>query len=678
MTSEEARATIFTPLGRDAAVVAKILAEAGIPAQVCNDAVSFQNSLNEDVTFAVVTEEAMRGADLHAINKKLSAQPAWADLPFIILTQRGGGPERNPGAKRLSDLLSNVTFLERPFHPTTFISVARTALRSRTRQFEARAHIEQLDESDRRLRTALSAGRLGAWELDLSITELTTSAACKAVFGRTAEQTLTYDELVAAIHADDRPAMREAVQSSIETGCDYAIEYRIVWPDGSIHWAEIRARLVRDRSGTTSRLVGVSADITSRKQQEEDARLANELLEQRVVERTAELTAAHEKVLAEITQRERVEDRLRQAQKMETIGQLTGGVAHDFNNLLMAVLGNLDLLRKHLSDDPKAARLIEGAMQGAKRGAALTQRLLAFARQQDLQVIPTDLVALVEGISNLIERSIGGEIELRKKLPPSARVLIDPNQVELAILNLVVNARDAMPNGGQISIDIDPNATPPASSGLQPGSYACLSITDTGSGMSPEVMARATEPFFSTKEVGKGTGLGLSMIDGLSMQLNGRLILSSEVGIGTRAEIWLPATEQNAVERPDSAVALASGSKKKLTILVVDDDALISMSTVDMLEDLGHEVIEANTGDSALAILSDNPTIDLLITDYSMPKMNGAQLALAARKLRGQLPILLATGYAEIPPGAGIELPRIGKPYHQAQLAAEISKLVNA
>lgn len=678
MTNGETRATIYTPLGRDAAVVAIMLADAGIAAQICNDAVAFQCSLNEDATFAVVTEEAMRGADLHAIDQKLAAQPAWADLPFIVFTQRGGGPERNPGAKRLSDLLSNVTFLERPFHPTTFISVARTALRSRNRQFEARAHIEELDESESRLRTALNAGRLGSWELDLSTTALTTSAACKAVFGRTAGQSLTYDELVAAIHPDDRLAMQNEVKYTIGTGRDYEIEYRIVWPDGSIHWAEIRARLVRDRGKATSRLVGVSADITSRKKQQEDARLANEILEQRVVERTAELTAAHEKVLSEIAQREHVEDRLRQAQKMETVGQLTGGVAHDFNNLLMAVLANLDLLGKHLSGDPKATRLIEGAMQGAKRGAALTQRLLAFARQQDLQVVPTDLVALVEGISNLIERSIGSEIELIKHLPPSARVLIDPNQVELAILNLIVNSRDAMASGGQIIIEIDPGATPPSSSGLSQGSYTCLSITDTGSGMSPEVMARATEPFFSTKEVGKGTGLGLSMIDGLSMQLNGRLVLSSEVGVGTRAEIWLPTTEQDAMERSDGALAPAPDAKTKLTILVVDDDALIAMSTVDMLEDLGHEVIEANTGETALAILSENPSIDLLITDYSMPKMNGAQLARAARELRLQLPILLATGYAEMPPGAGIDLPRIGKPYLQAQLAAEINKLMGA
>lgn len=676
MTNGETRATIYTPLGRDAAVVAKMLADAGIPAHVCEDARAFERSLNENATFAVVTEEAMRSADLNAIDQKLAAQPAWADLPFIVFTQRGGGPERNPGAKRLSDLLSNVTFLERPFHPTTFISVARTALRSRTRQFEARAHIEELDESERRLRTALNAGRLGAWELELSNKKLTTSATCKAVFGRTVEQSLTYEELVASIHPDDRVGMQEAVRATIETGRDYAVEYRTIWPDRSIHWAEIRARLVRGRGKTASRLVGVSADITNRKKQQEDARVANEILEKRVVERTAELTAAHEKVLTEIAQREQIEDRLRQAQKMETVGQLTGGVAHDFNNLLMAVIANLDLLGKHLSGDTKAMRLIEGAMQGAKRGAALTQRLLAFARQQDLRVVPTDLVALVDGISDLIERSIGSEIELVKNLPPSARALIDPNQVELAILNLVVNARDAMPNGGQIIIDIDPAAKPPAGSGLPHGSYTCISITDTGSGMSAEVMARATEPFFSTKELGKGTGLGLSMIDGLSVQLNGRLILSSEVGVGTRAEIWLPATEQVAIGRPESSAAPVFDAKTKLTILVVDDDALIAMSTVDMLEDLGHEVIEANTGDSALAILNENPTIDLLITDYSMPKMNGAQLARAARELRGQLPILLATGYAEMPPGAGIDLPRIGKPYQQAQLAAEINKLV--
>jgi nitrogen-specific signal transduction histidine kinase len=395
------------------------------------------------------------------------------------------------------------------------------------------------------------------------------------------------------------------------------------------------------------------------------------------VARTAELKAAHATVLAEIAQRERAEDQLRQTQKLEMIGQLTGGVAHDFNNLLMAVLGNLDLLRKHVPDDPKTARLINGALQGAQRGAALTQRLLAFARRQDLNVEPRNLADLIRGAADLIERSAGSEIELRLALPADLPLtLIDANQIELAVLNLVVNARDAMPNGGVLTITVD-HLRAPAEGELAAGHHVRLVVSDTGCGMDVETLERATEPFFSTK-LGKGTGLGLSMVHGLALQLKGALRLTSQVGVGTKAELWLPVTTSAAEKAKPMTSEPNVEINGKITVLVVDDDALIAMSTVDMLEDLGHEVIEANSGQRALEILRDGRTIDLLITDYSMPRMNGAQLAAAARDIRADLPVLLATGYAELPPGSGIDLPRIGKPYRQDQLAAEIVKVLNS
>jgi signal transduction histidine kinase len=316
--------------------------------------------------------------------------------------------------------------------------------------------------------------------------------------------------------------MQMAVRRSIETGADYASEYRTVWRDGSIHWAEVRARLVAASHPYRRRMVGVSSDITDRKTAEDRLRKLNETLEERVLERTAELENAHKLVLGEIAQRERAEELLRQAQKMEMIGRLTGGIAHDFNNLLMAVLGNLELLRKHISADPRAARLIDGASQGAQRGASLTQRLLAFARKQDLQVRPTDIIALVKGMTGLLERSIGSRVGLVMDLPPSLPpALIDANQVELALLNLAVNARDAMPDGGTLSIKAELTST--VGEGLNAGAYLRLSVADTGGGMSPEILAKATEPFFSTKEAGKGTGLGLSMVHGLAVQLEGAL-----------------------------------------------------------------------------------------------------------------------------------------------------------
>jgi CheY-like chemotaxis protein/two-component sensor histidine kinase len=383
-------------------------------------------------------------------------------------------------------------------------------------------------------------------------------------------------------------------------------------------------------------------------------------------------------VLEEIAQRQRAEEQLRRSQKLEMIGQLTGGVAHDFNNLLMAVIGNLDLLTRHTPDDPKTKRLLEGALLGAKRGAALTQRLLAFARRQDLTVEPIDLVELVGGMTDLLYRSIGDRMELTLDLPAKLPLtMVDANQIELALLNLVVNARDAMPDGGTVTISAD-TAEITKADDLKAGAFVRLIVRDTGHGMSAQTLKKATEPFFSTKEVGKGTGLGLSMIHGLALQLNGALRLRSQVNKGTTAELWLPVTAQATKARPALPVRSPDPKPKpaKLTILVVDDDALIAASTVDMLEDLGHDVIDANCGADALAILRGSRRFDLMVTDYSMPKMTGTQLAAAAREIKPDLPILLATGYADMPAGSELNLPRLGKPYQQDQLAAEIAKIL--
>ena len=279
-------------------------------------------------------------------------------------------------------------------------------------------------------------------------------------------------------------------------------------------------------------------------------------------------------------------------------------------------------------------------------------------------------------MTDLVERSIGAQIELRLDLPDTLPLaLVDPNQIELAVLNLVLNARDAMPDGGTLRIKADQVESGPGSE-IPEGRYVRLVVADTGHGMDSETLSKATDPFFTTKEIGKGTGLGLSMVQGLAVQLNGALRLESEPGHGTSAELWLPATnlaaEENVTVRDEAARAPAQG----MTVLLVDDDALIAMSTVDMLEDLGFRVIEANSGTRALEVIRNNSAIDLVITDYSMPQMNGAQLAVAVREVRPKLPILLATGYAEVPPHSGANLPRIGKPYRQEQLAEEINKLI--
>ena len=313
-------------------------------------------------------------------------------------------------------------------------------------------------------------------------------------------------------------------------------------------------------------------------------------------------------------------------------------------------------------------------MQGAERGASLTQRMLAFARQQDLRAVPVDLRALVQGMIDLLERSLGPRIALRLDLPeglPPARV--DANQLELAILNLAINARDAMPDGGSIEIKV---AQYQASSdpALKSGGYLTLSVTDTGTGMSPEILKRAIEPFYSSKPLGKGTGLGLSMVHGLTVQLGGALQLSSTEGKGTTATLVLPVA--TAAPEAESPAHTAQKVNRSAVILFVDDDPLIAMSTTEMLEDLGHRVIGANSGRHALDILKSEQPIDLMMTDHVMPGMTGVELAAASRQVRPSLPILLATGYADLPEGAQLDLPRLAKPYHQDQLRDRLDQLL--
>ncbi|KQZ56731.1 two-component system sensor histidine kinase/response regulator [Rhizobium sp. Root149] len=668
---------VHTPIGRDAEIASALLKEAGISARIADSLQDLVGSLGDNVAFVVITEEAMRGADLRLFSAWIEQQPSWSDLPFIVLTARGGGPERNPGAALLSEILGNVSFVERPFHATTFISVTRSALRGRRRQWEARSRIEALDEKERRLQTALEAGRLGAWELDLATNVLTTSSTCRGIFGRAEDEDFSYEDLLQAIHPDDLDEMKEAVRTTIETGADYSIAYRTIWPDASIHGAEIRAQLHRDRAGRPIKLVGVSADVTQRLQAEQEQRHQNELLEERVSERTRELKKAHDLVLAEVSQRERAEEQLRQAQKMEAIGQLTGGVAHDFNNLLMAVLANLELLRKHVAGDERASRLVEGAMQGARRGASLTQRLLAFARRQDLQVGPVNLSGLVTTMEELLQRSVGSRIAIQVEVADGLpQVSADANQLELALLNLAVNARDAMPDGGAIHITLREAEVATDSASMVSGSYVVLSVRDEGIGMDEGTLQKAIEPFFSTKELGKGTGLGLSMVHGLALQLGGQLALASTPGKGTTAEIWIPVSANSVVAQPLAETVpdkpSETGPKR---ILLVDDDVLIAMSSADMLSDLGHEVVEVYSGKDALALIDTGECFDLVITDYSMPGMTGAELAKALHERLPYLPIILASGYADLPPGVEMQAARLSKPYTQEQLAHTLSKI---
>jgi PAS domain S-box-containing protein len=368
------------------------------------------------------------------------------------------------------------------------------------------------------------------------------------------------------------------------------------------------------------------------------------------------------------------EEQLRQSQKMEAMGQLTGGVAHDFNNLLTPIVGSLDMLQRRGLGNEREQRLIGGAMQSAERAKTLVQRLLAFARRQPLQATAVDLPQLVTGMAGLIGSTLGPNIDVRVDmaghLPP---VRADANQLEMALLNLAVNARDAMPTGGLLTIAATRESVREGHRAtLKHGHYVRLSVTDTGTGMDAETLARAVEPFFSTKGIGKGTGLGLSMVHGLAAQLGGVVSLTSELGRGTTVDLWLPMSAEPLADDDERPTMLASKARGRA--LLVDDEELVRMSTADMLADLGFEVVEAGSAEEALRLLQNAPMPDVLVTDHLMPGMSGADLAREARLMKPDLPILIVSGYAEVE-GIAPDLPRLTKPFRNAELAERLADL---
>ncbi len=389
----------------------------------------------------------------------------------------------------------------------------------------------------------------------------------------------------------------------------------------------------------------------------------------------------------DITALKAAQAQLLEAQKLETLGQLTGGIAHDFNNLLMAILGNLALLRKRLpAEEARMHRLLDGAVQGAQRGAALTQRLLAFARRQELRPEAIDPARLVHGMVELLQRSLGPAVQLVVDVPAGLpRIRADANQLEMALLNLAVNARDAMPEGGTLSVVAGAEGAPgvvrPAAL-PEGGAFLCIAVSDSGTGMDAATLKRATEPFFTTKGPGKGSGLGLSMVHGLAAQSGGHLAIESRPGRGTTVALWLPVAEgagagaaeadPSAADRAPPAALPPTGP---LSILLVDDDPLIQAGTAAMLEDLGHRVVVAGTGLAALEALAE-ASFGLVVTDFAMPGMDGLALVRRIRAERPGLPVVLATGYADLAEGqAPLQgVMRIAKPYRQEDLAEAIAR----
>ena len=512
------RVLILAPRGRDAAVASHILSEARITSQVCNDLPELLAGLGRGSEAAVLTEEALR-ADTRTLAQWVSKQPPWSDFPFIVLTGHGGGIERNPEAVQLMTALGNVSFLERPFHPTTLVSVVQNNLRGRRRQYE-----------------------------------------CKRL---------------------------------------------------------------------------------------------NEELEVRVNERTGELAAANRQLLTQIEERERMEITLRQMQRLEAIGQLTSGVAHDFNNLLTVVLGNIQFLEKHLTAlgiDGKVMQRLGYMRAAGERGAKLTDQLLAFSRRKRLEPKPLDLNYTVSNMRDLMQSTIGGTVRIETRLGADVwPALVDPTQLELAVLNLAINARDAMEVGGTLEVSTA-NVTlgrPRDPEEPAPGEYVEICVRDDGSGMRPEVREKVFEPFFTTKAIGKGSGLGLSQVLGFAKQSGGGIRLDTRPGEGTAVHVYLPRAEGVGTVAEQTPPENRSAAPRGARILLVDDDNAVREVTAAMLHDLGYLITEADSGNAALELLDRGEAVDLMIIDFAMPGMSGAELARYVRARRPALPLLFVTGFAE-------------------------------
>ena len=507
-------------------------------------------------------------------------------------------------------------------------------------------------ESVQRVQLALAAGAIiGTWNWDLSTDRFTVDEAFARSFGLDpglGREGLSLAQVIETVHPDDRPGLIAAIEAVIARGGAYAHQYRVRRADGRYYWLEANGRVEHGPDGTALRFPGVLIDVEGRRtvEAERDRAIAqlrslNETLESRVAERTAELR--------------RAEEALRQAQKMEAVGQLTGGLAHDFNNMLAGIVGSLELMQTRMLQGRVGdlERYIGAAQGAAKRAAALTHRLLAFSRRQTLAPKPTDVNRLVEGMVELVRRTVGPGVAVEVVgaggLWPT---LVDPSQLENALLNLCINARDAMPEGGRIVIEtanrwLDQRGAQERD--LEPGQYVSLCVSDNGTGMSPDVAARAFDPFFTTKPIGEGTGLGLSMIYGFAKQSGGQVRIYSEVGAGTMVCLYLPrhigeAEDAEGVPELSEAARARAGE----TVLVVDDEPTVRMLVTEVLEDLGYAAIEAADGPSGLKVLQSDVRIDLLVTDVGLPGgMNGRQMADAGRERRPDLKVLFITGFAE-------------------------------
>jgi len=531
---------------------------------------------------------------------------------------------------------------------------------------------ERVRESEERFRLIADSAPVPIWVTKLDRKRSFVNRAYVDFLGISYDQAVDYDWRT-IIHPEDQArllAESVAGEASLET---FVLEGRFRGANGDWRWLRSVSQPRWGPGGEHVGFIGVAHDIT-------ELKLGAEVLEARVAERTADLRAALDRLQAEVGERERAEEALRQAQKMEAVGQLTGGIAHDFNNLLTPVIGGLEIISRSL-EEPRLKRVAEAGLESARRGAKLTSQLLAFSRIQRLRMAPVSVNRVIDNMRLMLRHTIGSAITIRTMLDPAAdRALCDENQLENAILNLSINARDALVPDGEhgggtltiaTSLIVEGDGTDVA-----PGDYVCVSVADTGHGMAPDVLARATEPFFSTKPLGKGTGLGLAQVYGIARQSGGTLRIESEEGVGTIVRLLLPqAAAGEEVAEGTGADTAVPAPTAGAHIFVVDDDADVREFLAEVLVSLGHRVETLSGGEAALAALANAPP-DLMLVDFAMPGMNGAELAGVARRLHPALPIVFVTGFAEtdqlegaLGPGA----PVLRKPFGMDELAAVVA-----
>ena len=694
--SEGRKVLIAAPFGRDAESLRSVLAAQGYDAHVFGTFADIARALDSDTGAILLSDEIFR-SDVVPLRQALDLQPTWSDVPFVILTTRRTGPGANDEATRikLSEMVGNAIVLEKPIGSASLTSAIASAIRSRQKQFEMRDRLGELDASESRLRLATSAANIGTWDYDPVRDILRWDDRCKALFGLPPEREVSLDgAFYAGLHPDDRDAASAAIASALDpsgTG-EYDLHYRTVGiEDGIERWIAARGGSIF-QDGQAVRFIGTVIDITAQKQAElalsaseqalklegrELDRLAR-TLEQRVTERTAELET-------EVASRASAEAALRQSQKMEAVGQLTGGIAHDFNNMLTGIIGALDIVKRRIADGrlDDLDRFMDAASTSAQRAAGLTARLLAFSRRQSLDSKPIDANALIVGLDDLLQRTIRENIALR--IVPGEHVpfaVADANQLESAILNLAINARDAMPDGGQLTvetklIELDEDYTR-AHPDVKPGHYVVVAVSDTGVGMTPDVLEKVFDPFFTTKPIGQGTGLGLSMVYGFAHQSDGQVRVHSQPGVGTTVSIYLPVGEADVAPAEQMPAIVPEGRGQ--TVLLVEDDPSVRLLVREVLEELSYTTIEAQAADGAIPILASDSAIHLMISDVGLPGMNGRQLAEIARQHRPDLPVLFITGYAEnaaIRAGfLGTNMAMITKPFALDALASKISEML--